>query len=141
LPQGSTANPTAFRRIENATERKPQQDGNTLTELRRNVGFRIERLLRVSVLAGIALLALTVCCASLNASGHTSVDPYITLALFSPLAAMGAWGLLVGRKTGLPRKLCLTAIVLGLCGIALLVYLDRSNTLLQYEKWIERGMP
>ncbi|MHC4607370.1 MAG: hypothetical protein ACYTAF_10655 [Planctomycetota bacterium] len=76
-----------------------------------------------------------------NDSGHTGLDPYHALAFFVPLAAAGAAHFVYSLRKGEGKLAGLIALVTGLAGVALLVYLDVSNTLLPYEVWIRRGMP
>lgn len=77
----------------------------------------------------------------INKTNHTSIDPYIALFIFIPVALIGLIELLVNLKKKSIRWLAIVSILIGLAGIILLIYLDKSNTLLQYEVWIKRGMP
>ena len=75
----------------------------------------------LSVFFGLTVIAAILVYANVNGSGHTAFNPYSALMVFGPVT------IVVG-------------VVVGVIGSGLLVYLDRSNTLLQYEIWIQRGM-
>lgn len=90
---------------------------------------------------GIAVIGLLVLYLIQNDSGHTGFDPYLALFAFVPITIVGLAHLLVPRLRLLAGWFATLAIIVGISGMGLLVYLDRSNTLLQYEAWIERGMP
>lgn len=77
----------------------------------------------------------------INKTNHTSVDPYIALLIFIPVTLIGLIEFLINLKKKSTRWLAIVSILIGLAGILLLIYLDKSNTLLQYEVWIKRGMP
>ncbi len=88
----------------------------------------------LGLLTILGLVAYTV----QNSSGHTSVNPYALLGVFIPLLILG----LVFYKQIQPRKWpSIISIVIGLVGIALLIYFDKADILLQYDVWIKRGMP
>lgn len=76
-----------------------------------------------------------------SGSGHTSVSPYMGLFSFIPVLSVGICSRVAARKHPATVKWSYLAAVSGIAGILLLLYLDLSNTLLQYEVWIERGMP
>ena len=90
---------------------------------------------------GIAVIGLLVLYLIQNDSGHTGFDPYLALFAFVPITIVGLAHLAFLRFGGLAGWFATLAIIVGISGMGLLVYLDRSNTLLQYEAWIERGMP
>lgn len=75
-----------------------------------------------------------------NESGHTGIDPYLALVVFVPAAVTGVIQLALSGSLGLPRWPGLAAVFFSVFGIGLLVYLDVSNTLLQYEVWVSRGL-
>ena len=93
----------------------------------------------LSVVAGLVVFAAIVAYAMLNDSGHTAVNPYLALWVFTPV--LGAGCVAVCQRRRLAVRLGILAIGAGCAGVALLVFLDQSNTLLQYEVWISRGMP
>lgn len=75
-----------------------------------------------------------------NDSGHTSANPYWALLIFIPTTAFGIIGGTVSKlnQSSLwPSAIC---CIVGLIGCGFLIYLDKSNTLLQYEVWIDRGL-
>ncbi len=92
-------------------------------------------LLSLSVMLVIALYAIN------NDSGHTGLDPYLTLFLFIPTGAFGLYYYRISRDLSLHHWPGLVAIFVALAGCAVLIYLDQTNTLVQYERWIRRGMP
>jgi len=94
-----------------------------------------------AAVGGLLALAVIVAYAIHNDSGHTGVDPYWGLVVFLPVTIVGVVHILGARMLGLPRWLGVPAVVVGCAGIAFLVYLDQSNTLLQYEVWISHSMP
>lgn len=94
-----------------------------------------------AAIGGLLALVVIVAYAIHNDSGHTGVDPYCGLVVFLPVTIVGVVHIFGARRLGLPRWLGVPAAVVGCAGIALLVYLDQSNTLLQYEVWISNGMP
>ena len=70
-------------------------------------------------------------------SNHTGHEPWLLLGVFVPTLALGIAALRSRRS----RWVALLACLLGSGGIAFLLYLDRFNILLQYDRWLERGMP
>ena len=101
---------------------------------------------KIILVASLSLLGLVTIAAVLwylnqNRSGHTGFQPYLLLVAFIPLAVVGATDLVLSTRYKLSRWSGVLAIVVGVSGITLLVYLDMSNTLLPYEEWIRRGMP
>ena len=94
----------------------------------------------VSLSALLLLLGL-IGLALQNESGHTSWEPRLLLLIFAPLLLAG---LLTFRRDEAASALvwpARTAALIGLSGILLIGYLDRTNSLVQYERWLERGMP
>jgi len=87
-----------------------------------------------SVVGFLAIIAIA-WYAIINSSGHTGWEPFTSLVLFVPLAVVGAVSL---KKSGRPAAF---ALGIGLAGISLVVCLDQTNRLVQYERWIKRGMP
>ncbi len=94
-----------------------------------------------SVALGVVTIALIAGYAVRNSSGHTGWEPFTSLILFVPLALVGAvcFGMR-NRFTGIARA-SICALAVGLAGVALIVTLDRTNRLVQYDRWIHRGMP
>jgi len=95
----------------------------------------------VCIVVGLAAIAGIVGYAMCNESGHTGANPYLALAVFVPAAVVGVARVTAGRLWRLRAWPGLLAIAIGCAGVALLIYLDRTNTLLQYEVWLARGMP
>ena len=92
-------------------------------------------LFALCLLLGVIGLALQ------NESGHTGWEPRLLLLIFTPLLLAG---LLTFRRDEAASALVWpvrTASLIGLLGVLLIGYLDRTNSLVQYERWLERGMP
>tara|TARA_B100000959_G_C14828407_1_gene560819 strand:- start:543 stop:872 length:330 start_codon:yes stop_codon:yes gene_type:complete len=94
----------------------------------------------LSVFFGLTVIAAILVYANVNGSGHTAFNPYSALMVFGPVTIVGILHLSLIRCGGIVRWCSILAVVVGVIGSGLLVYLDRSNTLLQYEIWIQRGM-
>jgi len=94
-----------------------------------------------SAALGLLSLALIAGYAARNSSGHTGWEPFTSLLLFVPLALGGGLGFaLRHRCPGLARA-GLGALAVGLAGLVLIITLDRTNRLVQYDRWIQRGQP
>lgn len=98
-------------------------------------------LLSLSSFAGVALILAIIAYAVKNDSGHTGMNPYLGLWLFIPIALAGIVRLFVFRRAPGAKWLGLASLLAGVLGIGLLVYLDVTDTLLEYEVWNSRGMP
>lgn len=94
----------------------------------------------LSVFFGLTVIAAILVYAIVNDSSHTSFNPYSALMVFGLVTITGILHLSLIRCDGIVRWCSILAVVVGVIGSGLLVYLDRSNTLLQYEIWIQRGM-
>ena len=70
-------------------------------------------------------------------SNHTSFEPWLLLLFFVPTALTGV--LAIKLRGAIVAGIL--AITMGLLGVASLIYIDRTNTMLQYERWLDRGMP
>ena len=90
---------------------------------------------------GLVAVAAILGYSLLNSSHHTGWEPFSSFILFVPLVLCGSAAVLA-RSTR-PALLVpgLVAILAGLLGLAVVVYLDQSNRLVQYDRWIQRGMP
>ena len=95
----------------------------------------------LSAFSGLAVIAAILVYVIMNDSGHTGFNPYSALMVFGPVTTAGILHLSFIRCGGIARRCSILAVVVGIMGSGLLVYLDQSNTLLQYEIWIQRGMP
>jgi drug/metabolite transporter (DMT)-like permease len=91
--------------------------------------------------AGVWTIFALLIYAAQNHSGHTGFNPYHALVVFVPLGITGLSCLLMVPCPRRHQWLAVSAILIGLFGVMLLIYLDQSNTLLPYEVWIDRGMP
>jgi hypothetical protein len=92
---------------------------------------------------GLGLAALTAILAYTNSnqSHHTGWEPYTAFFLFVPLVLSGLAAVLGRRALPTLYRPGLVAIAVGLLAIVTVIYLDQSNRLVQYERWIQRGMP
>jgi hypothetical protein len=98
-------------------------------------------LLNLGSFAGLALILAITVYAVQNKSGHTGMNPYRGLALFIPIALAGVICLLASWRSPGAKWPAVVALLTGMLGVGLLVYLDITNTLLEYGVWIDRGMP
>ena len=94
----------------------------------------------LGTLAGIILFISISVYAFDNDSGHSAASPYLALAFFIPLVVDGFLNWVFSRGTDEPLWVSLCAIITGIVGILFLVWLDKSNTLVQYEVWLVRKM-
>ena len=69
-----------------------------------------------------------------NNSGHTGINLNLLYLFFIPLILFSV----IKVKQ---YRIAAISIFLGILGTCSLIYLDKTNTLLQYNIWIERGMP
>ena len=93
------------------------------------------------VTLGVVTIALIGGYAPRNSSGHTGWEPFTSLVLFVPLAVVGAVCFVMRHRFAGVARASVCALAVGLAGIALIVTLDRNNRLVQYDRWIHRGMP
>jgi hypothetical protein len=94
-----------------------------------------------SAAAGVIAIVLIGGYAARNDSGHTGWEPFTSFILFVPLAVIGGVLLtLRGLFVGITRPSAF-ALAVGLAGVILIVCLDRTNRLVQYNRWVQRGMP
>jgi len=95
----------------------------------------------VAIVVGLMVLVILVMYSLDNQSGHTGANPYVALYVFIPVLIAGVvCGIARFRFRGSTTR-SLYAILIGGVGIVFLIYLDKSNTLLQYSVWLIRGMP
>ena len=95
--------------------------------------------IRIFSASALALILAIGAYAVLNESSHTGMDPYDSYWIFIPLLITG-----IVFTTVAPNKKRtdgVWAVTIGLSGILLILYLDRTNALLEYGRWIERGVP
>ncbi|HEY1173826.1 MAG TPA: hypothetical protein VGH19_20845 [Verrucomicrobiae bacterium] len=90
---------------------------------------------------GLAAIAFIVGYSIDNRSGHTGWEPLIALFLYLPLALVGMVCFALRRRFAGIAAVSISAIVVGLVGATLVITLDRTNQLVQYERWLQRGMP
>jgi len=76
-----------------------------------------------------------------SSSGHTGWEPFTSFILFVPLALVGTVCFAMRRRFAGVARASVCALAVGLAGVALIVTLDRTNRLVQYDRWIHRGMP
>jgi hypothetical protein len=90
---------------------------------------------------GLAAIALIVGYTIDNQSGHTGWEPLFALFLYLPLALVGIFCFALRHRFVGITTVSVCAIVVGLTGATLIITLDRTNQLVQYERWLQRGMP
>jgi len=90
---------------------------------------------------GVAAIALIADYAARNDSGHTAWEPFSSLILFLPLVLVGTVCFVARNRLAGVARASVCALAVGLAGVALIVILDRINRLVQYDRWIYRGMP
>ena len=91
----------------------------------------------LSTLSGACLVGL-MAYVVYNDSGHTGFEPRLLAVLFAGTAAAS---LLVWWKRRRTTPAIVLAGLLGLAGCGTLLYLDQTNALVEYNRWIRRGMP
>ena len=104
-------------------------------------GLAMKKLRLITGVLSLAVIAALLVYLSGQRSGHTGVNPYLALVVFVPTVLVGAIDWFHKRTDRRAAAMSLFALCAGIAGILLLVYLDRSNSLLCYETWIRRGMP
>lgn len=97
-------------------------------------------LLRIVNATGVALLGLFILYTITNTTGQTAFNPYWGLLFFIPQALLGIWIIFFSADKHHTYRYSAIALLVGLAGIALLVYLDTSNTLVEYNTWLQRHM-
>jgi drug/metabolite transporter (DMT)-like permease len=95
-------------------------------------------LLLGGVLAICLQAVIAVYAIALNDSGHTGAEPFLTFLYFGPLFCLSlfAWW----KKRVLKRTAQFSAAA-AIAGILLVVLLDVTNMLVQYQRWAKRGLP
>ena len=99
----------------------------------------MKNVARLSGIASAAAIILILLYLQINTSGHTGINPNLANLFFIPAVLAGCFNIISRRSDRLWGGVI--AAFTGVAGITLLIYLDRSNTLLQYETWFRRGMP
>ena len=95
----------------------------------------------LAIVVGLMALAILGMYTLDNQPGHTGANPYVALYVFIPVLIAGVLcGVMRFRIRGSTTR-SVYAILIGSAGIIFLIYLDKSNTLLQYGVWLIRGMP
>ena len=90
---------------------------------------------------GLNALSAVLGYAVANESRHTGWEPYSLLFGFVPLILGGVSAVLARRRQPVLSTPGLVAIAIGILGLLVLIYLDQSNRLVQYNRWLQRGMP
>jgi TctA family transporter len=83
------------------------------------------------------VLALLIEIVRTHEGNHTGADPWMAAVVFLPSTALG----IVVLKRDRFRRMALAAVLIGLSGLGYLWYIDHTNTMLSYTRWIQRGMP
>ena len=87
--------------------------------------------------ASLAVLVVLLLYIRGNDSNHTAFEPWLLSTFFVPTIGVSILAFVCGSS----RWSALVAFCLGFGGMAFLFYLDHFNVMVQYERWIERGMP
>jgi hypothetical protein len=103
--------------------------------------YALPSSLIIACVAGFLALAAILGYTFTNDSGHTGVNPYEALYIFIPVFGLGVHGVRKRAVSNILRYGGYVACSIGMCGIILLILLDKANVLLPYETWIQRGMP
>jgi len=72
-----------------------------------------------------------------NTSGHTSFEPWLLSVVFVPTLIMG----IIALFFKLTRPNGMLAWRIAIIGLGILFLLDYFNLLVQYDRWVQRGMP
>ena len=89
-------------------------------------------------LLAAAVMAFLIRESIVRESNNIGVDPWLCLPLFIIAAFCG----LVATVAQLPlRGISVACIIVGIVGVGLLFSLDHFNILIEYERWINKGMP
>ena len=87
--------------------------------------------------ASLAVLTVFVFYMHGNDSNHTGLEPWLLSIFFVPTLVVGIRAFVRGSS----RWGALFALCLGFGGMAFLYYVDHFNVMLEYDRWIQRGMP
>jgi hypothetical protein len=92
----------------------------------------------IGTIAGVYLILAFVIYAWTNGSGHTGMQPYVALGWFVPLAVLGGYLLKAHEVGSREWKWGMASLLVGVLGIALLIFFDVSGTLLNIRMWADR---
>ncbi len=102
----------------------------------------MQAILRILCFSMIGLSSTTLVCLGRyiyrNKTNHTGMDPWLAIPIFIASLLIG---LMAFRADGKSRKLPILLLLLGVVGIAALFAVDHFNIMLEYNKWLKRGMP
>ena len=132
-PTALLVTPRAFARVAPSSAVAHLERSAKRTMQLLQMGIRIFSALAATLLLAIGVYAV------LNKSGHTGMEPFHSYWIFAPLLIAGIASIILAPNE--KRKDGISAAIIGLSGILFVLYLDRTNTLLEYGRWIERGMP
>jgi len=88
-----------------------------------------------AILSGVVLADVHSCIHSSD-SNHTAFEPWLLVIVFLPTIALGMFAL---RRRALVAGTA--AVLLGFLGVATLAFIDCTNTMVQYDRWLSRNMP
>ncbi len=91
--------------------------------------------LSLAILVPVSMVAALVIYWATSNSNHSAVDVRYAIPLPAVCLAVA-----IASARRLP-KMALCAIVLNLSAMAFIYSVDRFNILVQYEEWVDRGMP
>ena len=73
-----------------------------------------------------------------NETNHTAFEPWLLSAVFVPTGIAGICLVVRVRRFAF---VAIVAVVVSATGMGLLYYIDHTNRMLQYERWLSRDMP
>ncbi len=94
-----------------------------------------------AAIVGLAAIVAIVVYTIENGSGHTGAHPWDALYVFVPILLVGMCQIVLSRRVGSGSRCGVLAVIIGLVGIVLLIYLDVDGVLLHYDEWAERYAP
>ena len=93
------------------------------------------------VIVGFGIVIALMGYVLINPSHHTAWNPYALYIVLIPLFVIGLISSVVHRNKWPQLVPALLLILASLAGLVLILVLDKTNHLLQYEEWVRRGMP
>lgn len=101
--------------------------------------IRLLRAFQTLVLIGsLGVLVLIVIYCTLYSSGHTWIEPRLLGLPFLGVVAVGIFGVAFPATRGFASG---SLVVVGISGLAIGPFIHAMTILMQYDVWIEAGMP
>jgi hypothetical protein len=102
-----------------------------------NQTYAASRFVWFAGAGSLAVLGALIAYAIRNGTGHTGFEPWFLSVVFAVSLIIGFAALFSSRS----RTAAIVTCTAGIAGLALLLFLDHFNLLLQYDRWLQRGMP